>query len=233
MAGSTRSCATPGTARSQPLYNFMNDLPSLEGEPAPILPRKHVRRISGTLSSLDLGRGCPYQCSFCTIINVQGRKSRFRSPDDLEQAIRENYAQGIKRFFITDDNFARNRHWEPLFDRMIQLRVDEGLKIGFTIQVDTLCHRIPNFIEKATQAGVRRVFIGLENINPDNLLGGQEAPEQDHRIPRDAAEMARARRHHLRRLHHRLSRAIPRSRSCATSRSSSANCRSTCSSSSS
>ena len=124
--------------------------------------------------ALDLGRGCPYQCSFCTIINVQGRKSRFRTPDDLERAIRENYRQGNRRFFVTDDNFARNRHWEPLFDRMIRLRVGEGLKIGFTIQVDTLCHRIPNFIEKAAQAGVRRVFIGLENINPDNLLAAKK-----------------------------------------------------------
>ncbi len=154
----------------QPLYNYMDDLPSLDGEPAPMLPRKHVRRTSGSLSSIDLGRGCPYQCSFCTIINVQGRKSRYRSPDDLEHCVRENCAQGIKRFFITDDNFARNRNWEALFDRMIALRVDEGLEIGFTIQVDTLCHKIPNFIEKATRAGVRRVFIGLENINPDNLL---------------------------------------------------------------
>jgi len=157
-----------------PLYTYMSDLPPLEGEPAPILPRKHVRRVSGQLSSLDLGRGCPYQCSFCTIINVQGRKSRFRTPDDLEQAIRENYRQGNRRFFITDDNFARNRHWEPLFDRMIRLRVHDGLKIGFTIQVDTLCHRIPKFIEKAAQAGVRRVFIGLENINPDNLLAAKK-----------------------------------------------------------
>jgi len=156
-----------------PLYNFMDDLPSLEGEPPPILPREHVQRTSGSLSSIDLGRGCPYQCSFCTIINVQGRKSRYRSPDDLEHIIRENVAQGIKRFFITDDNFARNRHWEPLFDRMIALR-KEGLNIGFTIQVDTLCHRIPNFIEKAGQAGVRRVFIGLENINPENLLGAKK-----------------------------------------------------------
>jgi hypothetical protein len=156
-----------------PLYNHMDDLPSLQGEPPPILPRQHVRRTSGSLSSIDLGRGCPYQCSFCTIINVQGRKSRFRSPDDLERIIRENCAQGIKRFFITDDNFARNRHWEPLFDRMIALR-EEGLNIGFTIQVDTLCHRIPNFIEKAARAGVRRVFIGLENINPDNLLAAKK-----------------------------------------------------------
>jgi hypothetical protein len=160
--------------RLQPLYNFMDSLPSLEGEPPPILPWKHVRRTSGSLSSADLGRGCPYQCSFCTIINVQGRKSRFRSPDDLERIIRENYAQGIKRFFITDDNFARNRNWEALFDRMIKLRLGEGMKIGFTIQVDTLCHQIPRFIEKAGQAGVRRVFIGLENINPDNLLGAKK-----------------------------------------------------------
>jgi hypothetical protein len=158
----------------RPLYNFMDDLPSLEGEPPPILSARHIRRISGSLSSFDLGRGCPYQCSFCTIINVQGRKSRFRTPDDLERTIRENYAQGIKRFFITDDNFARNRHWEVLFDRMIRLRLGEGLPIGFTIQVDTLCHRIPNFIEKAAAAGVRRVFIGLENINPDNLLASKK-----------------------------------------------------------
>jgi hypothetical protein len=51
---------------------------------------------------------------------------------------------------------------------------EEGLNIGFTIHVDTLCHRIPNFIAKAGRAGVRRVFIGLENINPENLLGAKK-----------------------------------------------------------
>jgi hypothetical protein len=158
----------------KPLYNHMDDLPSLAGEPPPMLPRQQVRRTSGTLSSIDLGRGCPYQCSFCTIINVQGRKSRTRTADDLERAVRENCAQGIKRFFITDDNLARNSEWESLFDRMIKMKVDEGMDIGFTIQVDTLCHKIPNFIEKATKGGARRVFIGLENINPDNLIGAKK-----------------------------------------------------------
>ena len=158
----------------KPLYNYMNDLPPLTGEPPPFLPREHVKRTSGSLSSIDLGRGCPYQCSFCTIINVQGRKSRFRSPDDLERIVRENAAQGIHRFFITDDNFARNKDWEILFDRLILLRNSEFPKLGFTIQVDTLCHKIPNFIEKAAASGVRRVFIGLENINPDNLIAAKK-----------------------------------------------------------
>jgi len=158
----------------KPLYNFMADLPSLEGEPTPILPTKHIQFTAGSHSSFDLGRGCPFQCSFCTIINVQGRKSRFRSADDLEQIIRDNVAQGIDRFFITDDNFARNREWEPLFDRLIELREKDGFDIKFIIQVDTLCHRIENFIEKATRAGVNRVFIGLENINPDNLMAAKK-----------------------------------------------------------
>ena len=78
------------------------------------------------MSSFDAGRGCPFQCSFCTIINVQGRKSRRRSPDDVERILRQNWEQGINRFFITDDNFARNKDWEPIFDRIIEIREPTG-----------------------------------------------------------------------------------------------------------
>ncbi len=57
---------------------------------------------------------------------------------------------------------------------MIELREVEKLKISFIIQVDTLCHKLENFIEKSKRAGVKRVFIGLENINPDSLLGAKK-----------------------------------------------------------
>ncbi|HMF57910.1 MAG TPA: radical SAM protein [Pyrinomonadaceae bacterium] len=160
--------------RLQPLYNFMNDLPDMEDAAMPLLPAERVMRTAGANTSFDAGRGCPYQCSFCTIINVQGRKSRHRSPDDVERIVRTNVAQGIHRFFITDDNFARNKNWEAILDRLIRLREVENLQINFIIQVDTLCHRLQNFIEKAARAGVKRVFIGLENINPENLLGAKK-----------------------------------------------------------
>jgi len=160
--------------RLQPIYNFMNDLPGLEGAPVPFLPIANVRRTIGKNSSFDAGRGCPYQCSFCTIINVQGRKSRYRSADDIEHIVQLNWSQGVDRFFITDDNFARNREWEAVFDRLIYLREHKGIPLGLMIQVDTLCHKIPNFIEKAKRAGVTRVFIGLENINPDNLAAAKK-----------------------------------------------------------
>jgi hypothetical protein len=158
----------------KPIYNWLDDLPSLAEAPYPILPVEAVRRSFGYQSSFDLGRGCPFQCSFCTIINVQGRKSRFRTADDLEAIVRENLANGTRGFFITDDNLARNKDWETFFDRLIKLREEEGLTASITIQVDTLCHRIPNFIEKAARAGVTRAFVGLENINPDNLLAANK-----------------------------------------------------------
>ena len=155
---------------AKPVTNTMDDLPNLQEQTIPYLPRRLVSRYDGVLSSFDAGRGCPFQCSFCTIINVQGRKSRYRSADDIERIVRENAAQKISRFFITDDNFARNRNWEAIFDRLIELREKHGLKISFLVQVDTLAHKIPRFIEKAARAGCRYAFIGLESINPDNLV---------------------------------------------------------------
>ena len=159
------------SGNAKPIYNYLSDMPEMAAAVYPILPREVVTRVAGHYSSFDAGRGCPFQCSFCTIINVQGRKSRYRTPDDVEAIVRANAARDITRFFITDDNFARNRNWEPILDRLIELREKEHFRIRLMLQVDTLCHRIPNFIEKAARAGCNAVFIGLENINPELLMG--------------------------------------------------------------
>ena len=159
----------------QLLYNVMKDPPGLEGQPVPYLPAHLVHRMSGARTSFDAGRGCPFLCSFCTIINVQGRKSRFRSPDDIEQLVRTNVAQGIHKFFVTDDNFARNQAWEGMLDRLIQLREEEGIQFKITIQVDTMCHKIPRFIEKAGRAGVVGYLLVLKVLtrspwrDPENI----------------------------------------------------------------
>ena len=160
--------AAAGTLK--PVYNFLKDLPGLQGAVAPYLPPERLRRYSPPIGSFDAGRGCPFQCSFCTIINVQGRKSRYRTADDVERLLRAHLAKGVRRFFITDDDFARNKHWEEILDRVIELREREGIPFTFLIQVDALAYRIPNFIDKCRRAGCLRVFIGLETINAGNLV---------------------------------------------------------------
>jgi len=153
--------------RLEPVYNYMLDLPDLEGQVTPFLPTEIAKKYFN-FTAFDVGRGCPFRCSFCTIINVQGRKSRHRDADDVEELVRAYVKHGVKRFFITDDNMARNKNWESIFDRLIQLR-EEGIRLRMLIQVDTQCHKIPNFIEKAARAGCNRVFIGMESVSPENL----------------------------------------------------------------
>ncbi len=152
------------------LYDYTDDMPSLEEQALPYLPKEQIDKTMNQYSSFDLGRGCPFECSFCTIINVQGRVSRFRTENDLENIIRANAENGIFKYFITDDNLARNKNWRLFFDRMIKLRQEDGIRLRLQIQVDTLCHRIDGFIEKAVAAGVDHIFIGMESINPDSLL---------------------------------------------------------------
>jgi radical SAM superfamily enzyme YgiQ (UPF0313 family) len=153
----------------RPVYDFLAEPPDLAGVPTPILSAEHVKRTAGAQASFDAGRGCPFSCSFCTIINVQGRTSRFRTADDVERIVRAHLTREIRRLFITDDNFARNRNWEPVLDRLIELKERDGLVFNLVLQVDTQCHRIPGFVAKAARAGVKRVYVGLENIDPANL----------------------------------------------------------------
>lgn len=158
----------------KPVYDYLADMPDMSCQPPPFLPLPMLRRTSGSFASFDAGRGCPFDCSFCCIINVQGRKSRFREADRIEALVRANAARGVTKYFITDDNFARNRNWEPILDRLIELRENEGLALKFIIQVDMMVHKVPRFIEKAVAAGCCYVFLGLESVSPENLVAANK-----------------------------------------------------------
>ena len=152
----------------KPLYNFLNDQPSLEGAVVPFVSKENLSfNGDSRQTSFDAGRGCPFKCSFCTIINVQGNTMRGRTPDDIEALIKRNQAQDMRGFFITDDNFARHPRWEEIVDRIISLKKKK--RVTLMIQTDTMSYRIPRFVDKLARAGCRRIFIGMESVNPDNL----------------------------------------------------------------
>lgn len=156
--------------RLQPLYNFMHDLPDLRQPALPMVNKKYLRQFAfPNFGTIDCSRGCPFNCSFCTIINVQGRKMRFRDAPQIAATLRRNAQAGINFYFFTDDNFARNKNWEPIFDAIIRLRQEEGIGITFMMQVDVLSYKIKNFVAKAKAAGCSQVFIGMESTNPKNL----------------------------------------------------------------
>ena len=157
--------------RLLPLYNFMDCKPDLAHKPIPMISGKYLKKfIVSNFGTIDCSRGCPFSCSFCTIINVQGRKMRVRAAETMINTLRENYrSRKLYFYFFTDDNFARNTNWREIFNGLAKLREEENIPIQFMMQIDTQSHTIPDFIPMAARAGCSQVFIGMESINPQNL----------------------------------------------------------------
>jgi hypothetical protein len=155
--------------REKQLY-VMEGYPDITNQPLPQPGLRYMKKFAfTTMGTVDCSRGCPFNCSFCTVVNVQGRTMRNRSAECLLASFRSNHERGIDSYFFTDDNFSRNPEWEKILDGLIRMRETDGIHISFIIQVDTRSHKLPNFTDKVSRAGCSQVFIGMESLNPKNL----------------------------------------------------------------
>ena len=59
--------------KARPLYNFLTPTPSLLNVPLPRITKDEFENFASRFTTIDTGRGCVFNCDFCTIINVQGR----------------------------------------------------------------------------------------------------------------------------------------------------------------
>lgn len=143
---------------------------SLAEAPLPEYPDDYFDHSFVTaIRTFDTSRGCPFLCSFCSIINVHGRRARCRPPEAIVTRVAELCRQeGKARFFFTDDNFARNPRWEEILDGLIALR-ERGDDVEFLVQADLACNKVPRFLDKLSRAGCGQIFMGVESMNPANL----------------------------------------------------------------
>lgn len=112
-------------------------------------------------------RGCPFNCSFCTVTKVFGRRFRMLSPQRVVAEI-ENALQYFRSrdFFFYDDNFTSDRkRLSELCDLLIEKRVG----ISWVAQVRTDIARDPDLVRKMARAGCTWVFIGFESIEDETL----------------------------------------------------------------
>ncbi len=118
-----------------------------------------------TTIPIATSRGCPFGCKFCSVIQMFGRKYRFKSVDRVIQEIRAAATKRSHVFFI-DDNFAANKERTK---RLLRRIIDEGMKLEWSAQVRTDVAKDPELIDLMVQSGCFMVYVGFESINPRTL----------------------------------------------------------------
>jgi radical SAM superfamily enzyme YgiQ (UPF0313 family) len=114
---------------------------------------------------VQTSRGCPFDCSFCSVTGMFGKKFRYRSVESILKELRR-YDRPDHFVFFCDDNFTANpRRARELLEAMIA----EGLKFQWSTQVRTDLGRDPELVNLMKRAGCHTVFIGFESINPKSL----------------------------------------------------------------
>ena len=121
---------------------------------------------------MEITRGCPRNCSFCSAVRVSGQRMRLRPIDEVVEEIQR---RRIRRFFLTDDNFGLAFRTHPEYIEQLFKALAPLPLIGWTAQAEMMVSEYPDLLDLARRAHLDKLFIGFESVNPDNRrdLGGK------------------------------------------------------------
>ena len=138
-------------------------------------PKRSARVLSGytmmgrTVDVVETSRGCTFDCSFCSIIEIRGRNfHRFPIPRVLDD-IADARARGARAIFFVDDNITLD---VSRFEALCRAIVDRGLNdVDYIVQGMTapIAAHGDTLVPLMKKAGFRYVFLGIENILEDDL----------------------------------------------------------------
>jgi radical SAM superfamily enzyme YgiQ (UPF0313 family) len=143
--------------------------PSLSATP---LPRWDLINVRDYLTlSVQFSRGCPFDCEFCDITAVYGRKPRSKSPEQMIRELEAVRATGWKEsIFIVDDNFIGNRSkTKALLRAIIAWRTERSVRVSFTTEASMNMVDDAELLDLMVQAGFRNVFVGIESPQEESL----------------------------------------------------------------
>jgi radical SAM superfamily enzyme YgiQ (UPF0313 family) len=135
------------------------------------LPRFDLLKPADYLSiSIQTTRGCPFDCEFCDVVSLFGRKVRTKPP---EQVLAELEALhrigGVKHIFFADDNFIGNKAYaRQLLHQIIPFMKERGEPFTFITEASANLGQNPDIIDLMTEANFDTVFIGVES--PDEQV---------------------------------------------------------------
>ncbi len=152
------------TNASRPFIKDVDALPYPDFEAFPLEKYQcHQERLLPVISS----RGCPYQCTFCSVKLSMGRLFRKRSPENFVGELEHWHAKGWERFEFDDDCYTVDM---KRVKKISDLILERGLKIHYDIYNGIRVDRVsPELLQGLKQSGCALVSYGLEAANPQVL----------------------------------------------------------------
>jgi len=139
------------------------------------LPKRSARVLEGytllgrQVDVVETSRGCTFDCSFCSIIEMRGRNFHTYSFERVIADIRDAHDHGARTIFLVDDNITLNiRRFEALCHAIIDAGLDH---LDYFVQAMTsaIADHGETLAPLMRKAGFRYVFLGIENILEGDL----------------------------------------------------------------
>ncbi len=128
-------------------------------------------------------RGCPYRCSYCSVIKISGRQVRSDSLETTLESLRLAKRSGIQQIMFVSDNFNKYPEVRELLEAMIE----EQINLPFFCQCDTQIAKDPELVDLLGRANCFEMFVGVESFNRAIL----KAVGKNHNFPDQYAEIVR------------------------------------------
>jgi len=148
----------------------VKDKPDVSKTP---LPRFDLLKIEKYASmAVQFSRGCPFQCEFCDIITIYGRKPRTKRPSQLLAELDVLFELGWReQVFIVDDNFIGNHKLAlELALKLEEWQKSHDYALLFYTEASIDLAQRPGLIEAMVKANFFYVFIGIESPSPKSLI---------------------------------------------------------------
>ncbi|MBD3414943.1 MAG: radical SAM protein [Candidatus Aminicenantes bacterium] len=124
----------------------------------------NIRKKRQTIP-VQTSRGCPFNCEFCSVTGMFGKKFRFRSTSHIIEELR-TYNERNNHIFFYDDNFAANR---KRLKTLLKDMIKEEFKFDWSTQVRVDIAKHEELLKLMYRAGCRTLYVGLESVNPRSL----------------------------------------------------------------
>ncbi len=122
------------------------------------------------MGTVQTTRGCPFDCEFCDVIYLFGRRPRHKPLENVLEEVRMQAAFGLKSIFLCDDEFSGNRRYaKALLSELIDLNKELPEPLTFSTQMSIAISRDEEFLQLLADANFDLVFMGIESSNSESL----------------------------------------------------------------